>query len=200
VIDWPDFSALGSVPWGLVLGAVTVFGFLRKKSGHRDAQRGFPRLAERLGLTFKASSYQSGIGKMSGQVRGYAVVVDPDDQRVIRVQLPHPVGLDLSLEERTQRTRSGYEPFRPETRGAFRRLARAYGSQEGIGRLHTARSSPDVEALLEARELRTFLVTEESIVMGFDFGSPPFLPVALVERAVPILVSWAEELSPTLPS
>jgi hypothetical protein len=200
MIDLPDFSSFGGIswgriPWGLVLGAVTVAGFLRKKSGHREAKRGFPELAERLGLNFKASPYRSGIGRISGQFRGYTVAVDPDDQRAVRVQLPHSLGLDISLEERTGRARAAYEPFRTETRGAFRRLARAYGTAEGVQRFQAARTSHEVEALLDIRELRTFLVTEESIVMSFDFGSPPFLPVRTVERVLPVLVRWAEELS-----
>jgi hypothetical protein len=196
-MQWPDFSVLERIPWGFVLGAVTLVGLVRRKSGHRRAQREFPELARKLGLEYRPSPYRSGVGRISGNYEGLSVVVDPDDQRGIVVRLTQSLGLDLSLTERPGRPRVGYERFRPDTRGALRRLVRAYGSPPAIVRLESSATSREVEALLEVQQVKTFLVTEESIVITFDFGSPPYLPGDLVQRVLRVFTSWAGELAAT---
>src|SRR5690606_39370728 len=90
-----SFFGDGALPLGMVFFAGLVFGVLRRKSGHRAAARGYPDLATRLGLTYKPSSYRSGVGSLVGTYQGFVVIVDPDEQRRIRVRFEGAPAVDL---------------------------------------------------------------------------------------------------------
>jgi hypothetical protein len=169
-------------------------GLLWRKSGHRTAARDFPELAGRLGLTFRASPYKSAIGRIQGELSGQSVLVDPDDLRGIRVNFGAKVGLDLSLGSRRGRPRTGWVPLDVGARRFRRRFEWAYAAPENVELLDEAQHTAQVLELLELSELKSFSLSEDGMMLSFDFGNPPYLPVALVERVLPLLAAWAAEL------
>lgn len=193
-MTFPDFSSLSRLPWGMLLGGATLIGLLWRRSGHKSAARDFPALANRLGLTFRPSPYKSAIGRIQGDLQGRGILVDPDDLRGIRVTFGTKVALDLSLDPRRGRPRNGWMPIDVSARRFQRRFEWAYAApgHEGIleESMHTAR----VLELLDQRALKSFSINDSGIVLTFDFGNPPYLPVALVERLVPLLAAFASEL------
>src|SRR5690606_9153412 len=93
----------GALPMGLLFFAGLVFGLVRRKTGHRLARKQYPELATRLGLTYRPSPYQSGVGTLSGEYRGFSVIVDPDEQRRIRLRFEGSPKVDLRNYEKEGR-------------------------------------------------------------------------------------------------
>lgn len=191
---FPDLSSLSRLPWGLLLGGAALVGVLWRKSGHKSAAREFPSLAQRLDLTFRASPYKSAIGRIQGELLGRGILVDPDDLRGIRVTFGTKVALDLSLDPRRGRPRNGWVPLDVSARRFQRRFEWAYAAPGNEGILAESKHTAEVLELLDQRTLKSFSVNDDGIVVTFDFGNPPFLPVTLVERIVPLLAAFATDL------
>lgn len=187
-----SFFGDGALPLGMVFFAGLVFGVLRRKSGHRAAARGYPDLATRLGLTYKPSSYRSGVGSLVGTYQGFVVIVDPDEQRRIRVRFEGAPAVDLRTYERdsgppkTMRTvftrDKRFDGFF-KTRWAAERERATLESLEEPGTL--------VAPFRRLRQLKELSVTSVGVSAVFDFGNPPYIPVAIIEELLPALVALA---------
>jgi|GEM_PF-6698161 len=178
----------------MLLGGATLLGLLWRKSGHKSAAREFPALANRLGLTFRASPYKSAIGRIQGEVLGRSVLIDPDDLRGIRVTFGTKVALDLSLDPRRGRPRTGWVAIDVSARRFQRRFEWAYAAPGIESILDDSTHTAEVLELLDQRTLKSFSINDDGIVVTFDFGNPPYLPPAMVERVVPLLAAFASEL------
>lgn len=182
----------GALPMGLLFFAGLVFGLVRRKTGHRLARKQYPELATRLGLTYRPSPYQSGVGTLSGEYRGFSVIVDPDEQRRIRLRFEGSPKVDLRNYEK-----EGRPPH--DMRMVFSRDKKfdAFFKTRWAGEAERAR----LEALERpgellapfrlVRELKELNVTAVGVSCVFDYGSPPFIPRDVIEHLLPAMVELA---------
>ena len=187
----------GALPVGMLMFAITTGGFLLRRTGYHVARKSYPKLAEHLGLSYKPSRYASGVGTIAGLLSGRRVVIDPDDQRHLRVAFLHPPGLELWMHAHNRRAPPGMESFRPRSHAAASLFQTAHGTPDAICRFNE--SDPWIELgprLRRIRALKGLSVTGAGITLSFDFGSPPYIPADLVRELVPELLRVAETLEP----
>jgi hypothetical protein len=185
----PDASFLKALPIGLLLFLLMYLSARRKLSGFRLAAEELPRLAERLGLTFRRGSTDGrAIGKLSGDYRGYSVFVDPDERARVVLTCRAPIQVDLRSYERRFRPPKGFIPFRSGSALVDEFFVCRYATEE-IAESIMARA-PELERAMrpfqKARSdgLKDLTVTSEGIECVFDFGKPVHLPASVVERTL----------------
>lgn len=187
-----SFMGDGALPMGMVFFAGLVFSFLRRKTGHRAAAKRYPALAERLGLTYRASAYRSGIGTLSGSYQGFMVIVDPDEQRRIRVRFETAPAVDLRTYERD----SGPPKVMRTVFTRDKKFDGFFKTRWAADRERTILEGLERPAALVTpfrglRELKELSITTVGVSAVFDFGNPPYIPVAIVEELLPALVNLA---------
>lgn len=185
-----DWTSAG-LPVGLFILGTTVFGVVRRKSGHTLARKGYPTVAEELGLEYRPSRYREGLGSLVGDHAGRRVVVDPDDQRAIVVRFLGEPEIELSTYEPRARPRGAQRDFRFEPRALRARLRTCRATPELEERLRASKAARSLEPLLAHRQLASLAVTSSGIVARFDYGSPPYIPGPVVREVVPLLVAFA---------
>jgi hypothetical protein len=177
---------------GLIFFAGLVFSLLRRKTGHRLARKQYPELAVRLGLTYKPSPYRSGVGTLSGTYRGFAVVVDPDDQRRIRLRFEGSPKVDLRNYEKDGRPPHDMRTVFTRDKkfdGFFK--TRWAGEQERVQLESLERPGALLAPFRLVRELKELNVTAAGVSCVFDYGNPPFIPRDVVELLLPAMVELA---------
>lgn len=185
------------VPLGFLFFGIMVFGFLRKKAGNVVARNQYPALAKRLGLVHKPSPYRNGIGRIEGVYDGYAVTVDPDDQRRIFVRFATAPRVELHSYAHNKRPSAGLKNFRPPSGVLASQFKTAQASPELIEALSDDEKLPGlIRPLKFIRELKTVSVTASGVVAVFDYGNPPFIPTGIVEDILPRLTALASVFEP----
>ncbi len=187
-----------AIPMGLVFFGGMVLTLLRRKAGHQKAAKQYPELAAELGLTLRPSPYKKGIGTLSGEYRGFGVVVDPDDQRRMRVRFRGNPRVNLR----------SYDVAKPPSPG----MSTLFSDDKAFDAFFKTRHVGDAErAVLEdalrpsellvpfraVRELKELSVTEGGVSAVFDYGNPAYIPVNVVRELLPALVALARLIEPT---
>ncbi len=190
-----EWLSNGALPMGFVFMSFTIFSVLRRKAGHVLAARDYPALAARLGLTHRASPYKTGVGSLAGELGGLRVIVDPDDQRWIAVRYgdAHRPRIEVHTYEHNKRVPSGLRSFRVTDKKLMGWFKTSYGAAEEIQVLEAL--GPVLGPLRSIRQLKSFSITSSGCTVVFDYGSPPFIPVAIVQEVVPALVQAARALA-----
>lgn len=187
----------GALPLGMLFFASMVFGLVRRKAGHRLAAKHYPALARRLGLSHQPSRYRSGIGSLRGELAGFAVVVDPDDQRCIRLRFAGGPQVDLRSYARDTGPPHGMQTVftRDKKFDGYFKTRWAGANERKI-----LEGLDDPGALLAplraTRELKELHVTSAGVTCVFDYGSPPYIPAQVVEDLLPALVRLARVFEP----
>jgi hypothetical protein len=181
-----------AIPVGLVFFGSMVLGFLRRRAGNKHATKQYPALAARLGLTHRPSRYQKGVGTLSGDYQGFTVVVDPDEQRRIRVKFQGHPRIDLRSYDIPTPPPQGMGTLfsRDKNFDAFFKT-RYVGSEERERLEDLERPSDLLTPLRQLRELKQLSVTDSGVSAVFDFGNPPHIPADVVEAILPALVKLA---------
>ncbi len=181
-----------AVPVGLVFFGSMVLGFLRRRVGNQKASKRYPALAAQLGLTHRPSRYQKGVGTLTGEYQGFAVVVDPDEQRRIRVKFKGRPRVDLRNYEVPTPPPQGMGTLfsRDKHFDAFFKT-RHVGSEERARLEVLERPSELLAPFRHLRELKQLSVTDSGVSAVFDFGNPPHIPADVVEAVLPALVDLA---------
>ena len=194
----PDVSLLKALPIGLVLFLLMYLSTRRRRSGFRLAAEELPRLAERLGLTFRRGSTDGAIGKLSGDYHGYTVFVDPDERARVALICRAPIQVELRSYERRGRPPKGFVSFRSGSGLVDDFFVCRYATEElaeGLTAL-AAELERAVRPFRKARSegLKDLAVTDEGIECVFDFGKPVHLPASVVERTLAELAALASVL------
>lgn len=192
-----DLSALKALPLGLIMFGAMAWGFFRRRAGLRAAQGDYPALAMRLGLAYRKPAHSKQIGQLHGTMRGFSVLVDPDEQRKLIVRFRGEPKLDLRSYE-GPRCPIGMEYYTSRDRSVDNYLKTRYASPEMALRLN---ETPLAELLRPFREryrheVKQLNITEHGVTCVLDFGNPPHIPVTAVEELLPALVDWAEAIEP----
>lgn len=193
-----DFSFLKAVPIGLLMFAALAWKFFRRRAQQTRAQAEYPELAKRLGLSYRSPTAANQIGRLHGVLRGFAVVVDPDEQRKLIVRFRGEPRIDF---------RSYEGPVCPADMVYY-----SSGSRE-IDRFFPTRfASREIAERLEAADLARLLqpfrglyrdavkqlnITQHGVTCVLDFGNPPHIPAQAVLALLPALLDWAELFEPT---
>lgn len=182
-----------AVPVGLVFLGGMVLTLLRRKKGHRDAQKEYPELAAHLGLAHRPSQFQRGVGTLSGEVDGYSVTVDPDEQRRIRVRFRGAPALDFRSYEQSTRAPHGMGTVYSSDKSFDAFFKTRFAAEEDRERIEALeRPSELIEPLRAVRELKELSITQAGITCVFDYGNPSYIPVDVVRALVPALVKLAQ--------
>jgi hypothetical protein len=196
----PDWLSQGA-PIGLIMFLATVLAFARRKAGRVRAQRALPKLAEQLGLSFVAPRYAGMLGSLNGTFRGYAVRVDPDEQRRISVRFAHAPPVDLrSYTREHHRAPFGMADVYSGDR-VFDRFFKTRFAADPIADQLRALERPS--RLLEpflgrySRHVQSLSVTSSGVTCVLDFGSPPFIPEEAIRALLPACTALAEMIEPT---
>jgi hypothetical protein len=182
---------------GLIMFAALAFGFLRRKAGHRKAREDYPALAARLHLEYRPPSSPTQIGTLYGNLRGFVVLVDPDDQRKLIVRFRGEPEIDFRTYSGPRRP-SRLEYYSSQNRSFDLFFKTRYVSPELAERLDDV----DLPALIApfqkhyARELKQLNITQHGVTCTLDFGTPPHIPAAAVEELLPALLDWAQAIEP----
>lgn len=189
-----DWLLHGALPVGMLLFVSTVYGFLRKKAGFVRAARAFPGLARELGLTYEQPRYDKQVGRLTGRVSGFEVLVDPDDQRCLRVGFDVDPLVDLRTYDRQRaappKMRVLYSGSKPFDRWFKTRFA----GEEVAERFH---DTPNLERMIEpftgslSRHISSVSVTGQGVTVNFDYGSPPYIAPEAVRQLLPACVRLA---------
>lgn len=192
-----DWTVLKALPIGLVMFTSLVWGVYKRRAGHRHAREDYPALAARLGLVYRPASSKNQIGQMLGTLRGYSVLVDPDDQRKIIVRFSGSPNLDLRNYESPRRSSQlRYFTFRQRVANDF--FKTRYVDSDIAERLNAA----DVSVLLAPftqryrYDVKQLNLTEHGVTCVLDFGNPPHIPVVAIEVLLPALLDFAEVIEP----
>lgn len=173
------------------------FGLARRKAGHRRALRSYPELAKRLSLTYRPSRYRSGIGLLSGSYAGFAVVVDPDDQRCIRLRFAKSPRVDLRSYGQDRGPPHDMHTVFTGDKGFDRYFkTRWAGSRERRLLEELDRPGDLVEPFRRLREVKELRVTSSGVTCVFDYGNPPYIPAERIEELLPAMVHIARIFEP----
>jgi hypothetical protein len=169
-----------------------VFAFLRRRAGNQQATKQYPALATRLGLTHRPSRYEKGVGTLSGEFRGFDVVVDPDEQRRIVVKFRGQPRIDLRSYDIPTPPPQGMGTLfsRDKQFDAFFKT-RHVGSDEQARLEELPRPSELLAPFRHVRELKQLSMTASGVSAVFDFGNPPHIPADVVEGLLPAMVELA---------
>jgi hypothetical protein len=174
--------------------AGTVFGFTRRKAGRALARRDFPRLAERLGLTYQPSDSPKGVGRIVGETQGVLVRIESDERARVVCQLPASLGIDVRSYDHFKRVPAGYDKISLGSRvdDEWMKVRLLHESGEDSFERVRERLASLLDKLRPNRDrLKEFTLDESRVECVFDFGSPPYLPAAIVERILPAMLSLA---------
>lgn len=178
---------------GILFFGLTVFGFVRRKAGHVVARSQYPALAQKLGLAYTASPFKSGVGRLDGEVDGFRITVDPDDQRRIYLRFSSAPAIELQSYAHNKRPAPGQRSFRPTSSVLGQLFKTSHGSTEMIERLEADEEISGVlKPLKFVRSLKTLSVTSSGVTAVFDYGNPPFIPADVVQDTVPRLIRLAQ--------
>jgi len=187
-----DFFSNGAMPMGALFFGLMVLGVVRRKTGSAVARAQYPKLGERLGLTYTTSNYKGGVGKLQGTLAGYRVTVDPDDQRRIYVRFDSEPQLELHSFVHNKRSPSGTRAFRPASPVLAAQFKTAHASPAIIERLNRASGlSEALRPLRFLRALKTLSASPQGITAVFDYGNPPYIPAEVVDDVLPRLLGLA---------
>lgn len=188
-----DFFSDGALPMGMLFFGIMVLGFVRRRAGNVVARSMFPGLGKKLGLTFIASSYKNGVGRLEGDYRGYKVTVDPDDQRRIFLRFRTQPAVELHSYVHNKRSSPGQRSFRPVSRILSQQFKTAHASPALIEAFNANETLPAlIRPIKFVRELKTLSVTSTGVTAIFEYGNPPYIPVDIVDDLLPRLVALAE--------
>jgi hypothetical protein len=170
-----------------------VLTVLRRKKGHKDAKKEYPELGARLGLTHKPSPFERGVGTLSGDIDGYSVTVDPDEQRRIRVRFRGAPAVDFRSYEQSTRAPHGMGTVYTSDKSFDAYFKTRFAAEMERDRLEALRSPSElIEPLRAVRELKELSITQTGINCVFDYGNPSYIPVTVVGALVPALVKLAQ--------
>jgi hypothetical protein len=182
----------GALPFGLIFFGVMVLGFFRRKAGNVVARGQYPGLAKKLGLSHRPSPYKNGVGRIEGELQGFFVSVDPDDQRRIYLRFAHAPPVDLRSYVHTKRPAPGMVSFRPLDPIVGAQFKTTHASKEMIQRLDDASDLPKtLRPLKFLRQLKSLTVSPQGVTAGFDYGNPPYIPAEVVDDVLPRLIHLA---------
>ncbi|HMA97560.1 MAG TPA: hypothetical protein VKP30_32975 [Polyangiaceae bacterium] len=196
-----DLSLFQALPIGLLMFASLAWGYFRRRSRQRDAQLAFPDLAQRLGLVFRPASDPRQIGQLHGTLRGYAVTVDPDEQRKLIVRFRGEPRIDLRSYE-GPRCPVGLKYYSSPNRALNKFFPTRFASDEMAQRLDRAHLDPLLEPFQRRyrHAVKQLNITQHGVTCVLDFGNPPHIPALAVEELLPALLDWAELIEPPEPS
>jgi hypothetical protein len=192
-----DLSVLKALPIGLLMFAGLGWSYFRRRAGHRQARDAYPDLAVRLGLAYRAPSSAHGIGQLHGTLRGFAVVVDPDDQRKLIVRFRGEPKIDFRNYENPVHP-GKWLHFTSGRRAIDTFFVTRYADPSIAERLRAA----DLDSLIKPfteryrYEVKQLNLTQHGVTCVLDFGNPPRIPPAAVEVLLPALLDWAEVIEP----
>lgn len=189
-----DWLSDGALPLGFLMFFGMIFAFIKRRAGHKLASRSFPKLGERLGLTYKASRYRAGIGTLVGELDGYRVFVDPDEQRKLSLHFESAPGILLRNYTQNKRPPEGLSRLVSGNRRFDQFFKTRYSDDEVSRRIREYRGWSKLIEQLEQdfrRELKQCNVSETGITLVLDFGNPPHMPGAAVEQLLRLLVTFA---------
>jgi hypothetical protein len=182
----------GALPLGMIFFASLVWGVLRRKSGNRRAAKLYPELGRRLGLRYRPSPYRNGVGSLVGHYQGFAVVIDPDDQRRIRLRFETGPAVDLRSYLRDSGPAHGMRTVFTRDKkfdGFFKTRWAADAERKMLESLEAP--GHYIQPFHMIRELKELNVTNVGISCVFDYGSPPYIPVEVVEHILPAMAALA---------
>jgi len=192
-----DWSFLHALPIGLLMFATLAWRFFRRRSHQRNAKTTYPSLAKRLGLGYRPPADAKLIGQLYGTLRGYSVVVDPDEQRKLIVRFRGEPRIDFRSYE-GPRCPVGHTYYSSRNRAVDTFFTTRYASEEMVERLDAA----NLPALLEPFQkgyraaVKQLNITSHGVTCVLDFGNPPHIPAEAVEDLLPALLDWAEAIEP----
>lgn len=185
-LDWTH-----ALPLGLLMFAGSAVARLRRRRQRGRAERNYPALAERLGLSFEAPRYDGWVGRLRGTYQQYSVLVQADERARIVVQLQTSPGLDVRSYDHWKRPPEAHTTFSFGQRKLDQRLPNRHCTQ-ALSERDFRQLAPVFSHLLDQSEaLRQFTLDPERIELIFDFGVPAVIPTDDVER----LLSAAVELA-----
>jgi hypothetical protein len=192
-----DLSILKALPIGLLMFAALAWGYFRRRRGHRQAREAYPDLALRLGLLYRAPRSGNGIGQLHGTLRGFSVVVDPDEQRKLIVRFRGEPKIDFRNYESAAHS-GKWLHFTSGSRAVDAFFVTRYAEPAMIERLRAADLNTLVKPFTERYryEVKQMNLTQHGVTCVLDFGNPPRIPPAAVEELLPALLDWAEVIEP----
>ncbi len=196
-----EMSLLKALPFGLLLFGFMAMKALRRRAGRDQARLDYPELAQRLGLTHRPPRDPAEIGQLTGQLRGFSVVVDPDEERRLIVRFRGNPSVDLRNYV-TGRRLSALPYYDHDDPRVNRFFTTRHASADIAERLDSA----DLFALTQPfirsfpGSLKQVNITEHGLTCSFDFGNPHHIPARAVEQLLPVLLDWAELIEGTLPA
>ncbi len=187
-----DLSS-GALPMGMLFFGMMVLGVVRRKAGNVVARSQYPKLADKLGLSYRPSSFKDGVGKIVGQLDGYQVTVDPDDQRRIYLRFDSQPEVELHSFVHNKRAVSNMTAFRPTSSVLSSQFKTAHASTAIARRLNENTVLDEaIKPLRFLRSMKNLSATSNGISATFDYGSPPYIPAEVVEDVLPRLVHLAQ--------
>lgn len=184
----------GALPIGMVFFIATVATFVARRVQRRGALRGWPALAAELGLRHHPSHHRGAQGRLSGNLEGRRVLVDPEERRIF-VNLEASVPIDLR----------SYPAAAPPPAGrvtvfagspALRRRFKTRVAAPALAR--TLAVSTQLDAALAnfdslgARRVSALSVSDSGVTCNVDFGTPPFIPVSALRSLLPACLELAK--------
>jgi len=172
---------------------------LRRRARFHATARTFPALGQQLGLKFKASAHPGAIGTLSGELRGYRVFIDSDDQRRITVRFAQEPRVDLRNYEQHPRAPRGMNTYYSGNKQFDAFFKTRYLSDEVAKRLGKVADLGQLVAPFYGRyyrALKQLNVTSNGVSCIFDFGNPPHLPPAAIELLLPAMIELARAIEP----
>ncbi len=189
-----DLDWVKGLPVGILFFVGTLYGFTRKRARRALALRDYPRLAERIGLERVGGSATT-LGRFRGDYDGYRVAVDPEERAPRIVLFLHqPTDWDLRTYQRWKRVPEGLETLTFADRGlnAWLSTRLLSGDPSGLAEARLAAVESELLALRALTpNLREFSLAEDRLECVFDFGTPPFIPAALVADVLKQLAKLA---------
>jgi hypothetical protein len=194
-----DWLGQGALPFGLLVFFGMVLAVLRRRARFRETARAFPALGDKLGLQFKPAAHVRSIGTLSGELGGYQVFIDPDEQRRITVRFAQEPRVDLRNYQQHPCAPRGMNTYFSGNQRFDSFFQTRYLSDEVAQRLEQV---ADLGRLVEPfrgryyRALKQLNVTSNGVSCVFDFGHPPHLPPAAIELLLPAMIELAQAIEP----
>ena len=176
-----------------------IWTFVRRRMNKSMLDNLSHRLEFPGSLEYEKSEYYSDTGIFKGEVNGYAIHIEPDNDASIHLELNHSLPLNISDRKPQSRHEEGMKQIHP-VQSDFQAIYKTIRVDEEVAR-EFAEQTELQDALTGfylkwLNQIRTFFIDKNRVYLSLNYGQPffPYILPSTVTGIIPELTEIASRL------